>query len=121
MVRFDGVESSISRDHAVPRAVRFKVVGLMSLGRVVLLEGAKICDLCPTTVGIDADHSVVCSLQPMRTTRSCQERVKVTVDERHIRDATYQIAERIAGLAGGQVVGHGRDYPAGVYFRNALP
>src|ERR1700730_32445 len=89
VVGLDGVQDSVCCGHAVPGTIGLEIVGLVSLRRMLFLEGAEGGNLGPASIGIDSDHAVVCSHQSMGAARARKQSVEGAVDERHISDATH--------------------------------
>ena len=118
VVRLDGIEDPVDRDHGVPRPVGFEVVLLWIRNRIGLDELAQVRDLCDRSVRVHAVDAVARSHEPVRAAGARDQRIERSVDELHIGDPADQTAESRARLTGRQAVRHGRAVPVAVDLRD---
>ena len=106
MVRLHGVERIPDRNHAVPRAIRFEVVGLRPGDGMRLLPGSEIGDRRDAAVRMHAVNPVRGVRDPMRTTAAGSNRVERVADKGDVRDAADQTALRGGRLTRRELVGN---------------
>ena len=104
VIRLDRVENPIDRDHAVPRAIGFEVVGLGIGDRVGLLERRQIGHHGRGAIPVHPKHPVVRADKAMGAARPGQNRVQRVAHEGHVGNAAYQAALIRRGLVRGQVI-----------------
>jgi len=119
VIGLDGVETSASRDHAVPRAIRFEVPRIFMLCGIVHDKVAEVGDLFPSAIGVDAKDTVAGAEETVGAAGASFESVEVTAQEGDIGYTAHKIAEGGASLTGRKMVGDGGDVAEMIDFRNA--